>query len=88
VGMAFSVFGGMGPGAHRILTKLATLSQEAYGISPSLFSTHLFDAVAIAIVRRVGGLIAEGIVRQHQATSRMRMARPSSDKVRRQVSFS
>jgi hypothetical protein len=88
VGMAFNVFGGMGPGAHRILTKLATLSQEAYGISPSQFATHLFDAVAIAVVRRVGSMIAEGLVRQHQATCRMRMARPSRDKVRRQVSFS
>ena len=77
----------MGPGAYRILTKLATLSQEAYGISPSQFASHLFNAVAIAVVKRVGSLFAEGVIRQHRATSRMRIARPS-DKVRKQVLFS
>jgi hypothetical protein len=85
VGMAFSVFGGMGPGAHRILTKLATLSQEAYGISPTQFTCNLFDAVAIAIVKRVGNLVAEGTFRQERATDRMRMARQSR-RIRVQVS--
>jgi hypothetical protein len=74
-GMAWSVYGGMGKGALRVLGKLCALSQEAYGLSPALFTSSLYDSLAVAVARRVGAIISEGSIRQQHATCRMAFAR-------------
>ena len=74
-GMAWSVYGGMGRGAHRVLGKLCVLSQEACGLSPAQYTSSLYDSIAVAVARRVGAIISEGTIRQQHATCRMALAR-------------
>jgi len=76
VGLAFSVFGGLGTGTRALYNKLCLLSQQAFGVSPTQFTTSLFDSTAIALARRYGALVARGQLRQQRATCQMMLSRP------------
>ena len=53
VGMAFNVFGGMGPGAHRIRTKLATLHAISKKNKPiPLSTTYVWVSLVKTILLR------------------------------------
>ena len=76
MGLAFDVFGGMGPGATNLLLRLGTLAQESYlFVSPAQYIALLFDRVAITLGRRVGALIKRGALGLSRATGRMTVRR-------------
>ena len=76
VGLAVSVYGGLGTGTIGLYNKLCLLSQQAFGVSPAQFATSLFDSTAIALARRYGALVARGQLRQQRATYQMMLSRP------------
>ena len=76
VGLAFSVYGGLGTGTIGLYNKLCLLSQQEFGVSPAQFATSLFDSTAIALAGRYGAIVAGGQLRQQRATYQMMLSRP------------